>query len=50
MTESGILGDPTAATREKIEGLLDAQVSALVEIIKTTKAWKIRGRVDHHQA
>ena len=48
MTESGILGDPTAATKEKGERLLDAQVSALVQIIKSAKAWKIRGRIDHH--
>jgi creatinine amidohydrolase len=48
MTESGVIGDPTAATREKGEKLLENSVDALVKIIKTARAWQIRRRVDHH--
>jgi len=48
MTESGVVGDPTAATKEKGERLIENAVNALVTIIKAAKAWKIRKRVDHH--
>ena len=48
ITESGVVGDATVATREKGERLLEAQVDALVKIIKAAKAWKIRKRKDHH--
>lgn len=48
MTESGVMGDPTVATKEKGEKLLENSVSALVTIIKAARAWEIRKRVDHH--
>jgi len=48
MTETGVIGDPTAATREKGEKLIENAVDALVKIIKAARAWKIRQRVDHH--
>lgn len=48
ISESGVVGDATAATREKGGKLLEASVDALVKIIKAAKAWKIRKRVDHH--
>jgi creatinine amidohydrolase len=48
ISESGVIGDATAATKEKGEKLLELQVSTLVKIIKKAKAWKIRKRVDHH--
>jgi creatinine amidohydrolase len=48
MTETGVIGDPTAATKEKGKKLLENSVDALVKIIKAAKAWKIRKRVNHH--
>ena len=48
MTETGVMGDATAATREKGEKLLENAVDALVAVIKAAKNWEIRKRVDHH--
>ena len=48
MSESGVVGDPTAATKEKGDKLLENAADALVKIIRAAKAWKIRRRVDHH--
>jgi creatinine amidohydrolase len=48
MTKSGIMGDATAASREKGEKLMEITVEALVKVIKAAKSWKIRKRVDHH--
>jgi len=48
MSESGVVGDPTEATKEKGEKLLENATDALVKIIRAAKAWKIRRRVDHH--
>ena len=46
--ESGVMGDATAATKEKGEKLLENAVDALVTVIKATKNWEIRKRVDHY--
>jgi creatinine amidohydrolase len=48
ISESGVVGDPTVATREKGEQLLENAVAALVKIIRAAREWKIRKRVDHH--
>jgi creatinine amidohydrolase len=48
ITETGVNGDATVATKEKGERLLDAKVNALVKVIKSAKAWEIRKRKDHH--
>jgi creatinine amidohydrolase len=48
ITETGVNGDATVATKEKGEKLLEATVDALVKIIKAAKTWKIRKRKDHH--
>ena len=48
ISESGVVGDPTVATREKGKLLLENAVAALVKIIKAARKWKIRKRVDHH--
>jgi creatinine amidohydrolase len=48
MTESGVMGDATVATRKKGEKLLENAISNLVKTIKAAKAWEIRKRVDHH--
>jgi creatinine amidohydrolase len=48
ITESGVIGDATVATKEKGEKLLEAKVDALVKIIKAAKAWEIRSKLDHH--
>ena len=48
ITESGVVGDASVATREKGEKLLKAHVNALVKVLKAAKHWKIRKRIDHH--
>ena len=48
ITKSGVIGDASAATKEKGERLLEAKVNALIKIIKAAKAWEIRKRADHH--
>ena len=48
ITETGVNGDASVATKEKGEKLLEATVDALVKIIKAAKAWEIRKRKDHH--
>ncbi len=47
-SKTGIVGDPTKATREKGEKIVKAAVENLVEFIKEWKARKILPRVDHH--
>ncbi len=48
MTESGVRGRATLATREKGEKMLAAAVAGLVELIQEFKGLEIPPRVDHH--
>lgn len=48
ISETGILGDPTVATKEKGEKLLEAAVKGLVEFIGIFKEQNISPRVNHH--
>ncbi|MBN2336162.1 creatininase family protein [Candidatus Bathyarchaeota archaeon] len=48
LSETGVMGDPTSATREKGEAWLNAAADGLVGIIRDFRAYKIRERVDHH--
>lgn len=47
-SRTGILGDPTVATAEKGEKLLNAAVENLVRFVKEFKERRILARVDHH--
>ncbi len=47
-TQTGIVGDPTLATREKGEVVVKAAVAALVDLVKDFRERQIAPRVDHH--
>ena len=47
ISETGTLGDPTTATKEKGERLLDASVCGLMEFINIFKARRHHPRVNH---
>jgi creatinine amidohydrolase len=48
MSESGVRGDATKATREKGEIILEAAIEGLIELIRELKATEIRPRCDKH--
>jgi creatinine amidohydrolase len=48
ISKTGIIGDPTLATKEKGQRLLEAAVSALVAFVLEFKEREIRPYVDHH--
>ncbi|MEM1607436.1 MAG: creatininase family protein, partial [Candidatus Bathyarchaeia archaeon] len=48
LSSSGIIGDPTLATAEKGEKILDAVVGNLVKFVDEFKFRLIRPSVDHH--
>ena len=48
LTEIGVYGAPTKATKEKGEQFLKAAVEGLIEVIREVKQYPIRERVDHH--
>ena len=47
LTDSGVLGDATAATREKGEQFLEAAVEGLIELIREFRTVAINPRKDH---
>jgi creatinine amidohydrolase len=47
-SETGTVGDPTKATREKGEKFVNAVVDHMVELISEFRRREIRPRVDHH--
>ncbi len=47
-TKTGIVGDPTLATKEKGEAVVGAAVEALVDVIRDLRERQIAPRVDHH--
>jgi len=48
MTDSGVRGDATLATREKGEAFLEAAIEGVIELIRELKGAQIRPRTDHH--
>jgi creatinine amidohydrolase len=48
LSNSGVMGDPTAASAEKGRLLLDAVAAGLVELIDEMRARTTAPRVDHH--
>ena len=50
LSESGVRGDATKATREKGEKMLAAAIEGLIELIREFRSVEIRPRVDHHGA
>jgi creatinine amidohydrolase len=46
-TQHGVKGDPTKATREKGERVIDAGARELVEIVRELRARPIKARVPH---
>jgi creatinine amidohydrolase len=48
ISRTGIIGDPTLATKEKGERLLEAAVSTLARFVMEFKEREIRPAVDHH--
>ena len=49
LTVSGVLGDATAASREKGEQFLEAAVEGLIELIREFRTVAINPRQDHIQ-
>ncbi|NJN82810.1 MAG: creatininase family protein, partial [Caldilineaceae bacterium] len=47
MSESGVRGDATKATREKGEQYLEAAIEGLIELVRELAATDIRPRKDH---
>jgi creatinine amidohydrolase len=48
MSETGTMGEPSKATREKGALIFEAAVEGLLDIVKEFKARRIGARVDHH--
>jgi creatinine amidohydrolase len=48
LSRTGTMGDPTLATAEKGQVLLEAATDELVMVINEMKQRAIRPRVDHH--
>ncbi|PKM81406.1 MAG: creatininase [Firmicutes bacterium HGW-Firmicutes-14] len=48
ISETGVLGDPTTASREKGEKLLAAAVEGLIEFIRIFKTRELNPRINHH--
>ena len=49
ISRSGVIGDPTLATKEKGRLWYDATVNSLVEFIREFRAFEIRPRADMHE-
>jgi creatinine amidohydrolase len=47
-TETGVHGDPTAATAEKGQIVFEAAVSGLVDLVAEWRSWPIEERSDQH--
>ncbi len=47
-SETGTLGDPTKATKEKGEKFVNAVVDQMVALISEFRAREVRPRIDHH--
>ena len=48
MTESGVRGDATVATREKGERFLEAAIEGVIELARELKSISLPVRKDHH--
>jgi creatinine amidohydrolase len=48
LTDSGVRGDATKATREKGEAFLEAAIEGVIELVRELKGAEIRPRQDHH--
>lgn len=48
ISETGVLGDPTKATKEKGERFLEAAVEGLIDCARTYRELEYSPRVDHH--
>ncbi len=48
ISKTGVMGDPTVATKEKGDIWLEAAIKGLIGIIRDFKNLEIRERVDHH--
>lgn len=48
LTDSGVRGDATLATREKGEAFLEAAIEGVIELVRELKGAEIRPRTDHH--
>ena len=48
LSRNGTMGDPTVATKEKGQILLEAAIAELVAFIEEMRTREIRKRVDHH--
>jgi creatinine amidohydrolase len=48
LTKNGVMGDPTLATAEKGEAILDAAAEELLMVACELKRREIRPRIDHH--
>jgi creatinine amidohydrolase len=48
LTDSGVRGDATKATREKGEAFLEAAIEGVIELVRELKSAEIRPRTDHH--
>src|SRR5699024_3375853 len=48
ISETGVLGDPTVATKEKGEKMLQAAIAGLIEFVHIFKEQKVLPRKNHH--
>lgn len=48
LTRDGVMGDPTVATAEKGEAMLDAAADEMLMVISEMRKREIRPRIDHH--
>jgi len=48
ISQTGVIGDPTLATKEKGERFFEAAVSRLVDLIKEFRTMEVRSRTDLH--
>src|SRR5207247_8282116 len=48
ISQSGVIGDPTLATRDKGKLWFEATVNALIEFIREFRAFEVRPKVDFH--
>ena len=47
-SQTGVVGDPTVATREKGEAVFEKVIERMVELVREFKARPIRPRRDQH--
>jgi creatinine amidohydrolase len=50
ISKSGVIGDPTIATKEKGKIWFEAAVQNLIEFIREFRGFEVREKYDHHRS